>query len=341
LPNDLVFLTGATGFIGAHVARELGRAGYRIRALAHTRDARVRPAEGTSPLAAAPRGAADIQWFEGDVCRAGELVRAMDGCRYLVHCAALYSFAPRDRAALHAVNVGGTVSMLEAARIAGIERAVVTSSSATVGPARNGTPATEADIAPGTHGSAYHLSKLEQERAAIAARVPVVLLLPTAPVGPGDWKPTPTGRLVLDYARGRMLARPSAGGLNLVAVEDIARAHVAALDRGNTNERYLAGGENLSFDQVWDLLAEVTGRPAPRWRVPHGIALSAAYVDEMRCRLQPRSIPAVPLEGVRMSRERMYVDSSKAIRELGYRAGSVRDALARAVAWYRTNGYVS
>ncbi len=282
-----------------------------------------------------------MEWVEGDVRRAGELVRAMDGCRYLIHCAALYSFAPRDRAVLRAVNVGGTASMLEAARIAGIERAVVTSSSATVGPARNGKPATEADMAPPAHGSAYHLSKLEQERAAIAARVPVVLLLPTAPVGPGDWKPTPTGRLVLDFARGRMMARPSAGGLNLVAVEDIARAHVAALERGGASERYLAGGENLSFDEVWDMLAEVTGRPAPRWRVPHGVALSAAYVDEMRCRLQPRAVPAVPLEGVRMSRERMYVDSAKAARELGYRAGSVRDALARAVAWYRTNGYVS
>lgn len=265
----------------------------------------------------------------------------MSGCRYLVHCAALYSFAPRDRAALRRINVAGTASLLEAARIAGIERAVVTSSSATVGPARNGTPATEADSALHARGSAYHRSKLEQERAAVAARVPVVLVLPTAPVGPGDWKPTPTGRLVLDFARGWIPARPGAGGLNLVAVEDVARAHVAALERGNVRERYLVGGENLSFDQVWELLAAVTGRPAPKWRVPYGIALTAAYVDEMRCRLQPRAVPAVPIEGVRMSRERMYVDSGKAARELSYRPGSVRDALARAVAWYRAYGYVS
>jgi dihydroflavonol-4-reductase len=341
LPNDLVFLTGATGFIGGHVARELRRSGYRVRALAHTTATQERSSKNAEAGASASDDIAAMEWVVGDVRRAGELVRAMDGCRYLIHCAALYSFAPRDRAVLRAINVGGTVSMLEAARIAGIERAVVTSSSATVGPARDGKPATEADMAPASHGSAYHLSKLEQERAAIAARVPVVLLLPTAPVGPGDWKPTPTGRLVLDFARGRMMARPSAGGLNLVAVEDIARAHVAALERGGVSERYLAGGENLSFDEVWEMLAEVTGRPAPRWRVPHSVALSAAYVDEMRCRLQRSAVPAVPLEGVRMSRERMYVDSTKAARELGYRAGSVRDALARAVAWYRTNGYVS
>ncbi|MDQ6768220.1 MAG: NAD-dependent epimerase/dehydratase family protein [Candidatus Eremiobacteraeota bacterium] len=329
MPSDCVFLTGATGFIGAHVAGELVAAGYHVRALTRARQ--------SARQTAAP----NIEWVTGDMCRAGELARALEGCSYLVHCAALYSFAPRDRAALRRVNVAGTASLLEAARIAGVKRAVVTSSSATVGPARNDLPATESDHAPQAHGSAYHRSKLEQERAAMAARLPVVLLLPTAPVGPGDWKPTPTGRLVLDFARGRIPARPSAGGLNLVAVEDVARAHVAALERGSIGERYIAGGENMTFDRVWELLAEVTGRAAPRLRVPYGISLSAAYVDEMRCRLQPRSVPTVPVEGVRMSRERMYVDSAKAVRELGYRPSAVRDALARAVAWYRANGYVA
>jgi dihydroflavonol-4-reductase len=329
LPSDLVFLTGASGFIGSHVARELATSGYRVRALDHA-------CHGSTRLPDL-----DVQWIRGDVCRAGELAAAMDGCRYLIHCAALYSFAPGDRARLRRVNVAGTAGLLEAARIAGAERAVVTSSSATVGPARADSPATEADAAQRSDGSAYHRSKLEQERAALAARLPVVILMPTAPVGPGDWKPTPTGRLIVDYACGRMFGRPSCGGLNLVAVEDVARAHVYAMERGRARERYIAGGENLTFDQVWEMLAELSGRPAPRWRVPHWVALSAAGLDEVRCRMLPRAVPAVPIEGVRMSREYMFVDSGKAIQELGYSAGPVRAALARALAWYRASGYVA
>ena len=326
MPSDLVFVTGATGFIGSHVTRALAAQGYQVRALVRRSGAKVDGA----------------QTIESDMRRSGELASAIRGCRYLVHCAALYSFAPRDRRLMSEVNVAGTESLLEAARIAGVERAVVTSSSSTVGPAANGTPATETTFPRNSHRSAYHHSKLEQERAALAARVPTVLVLPTSPVGPGDWKPTPTGRLVLDFARGRIPARPSgSGGLNLVAVEDVAAAHVAALQLGNPRERYLIGGENLSFDQVWDLLSEVTGRPAPTLRLPFAAALAAGYVDELRCRILAKATPVVPLEGVRMSRERMFVDSSKAQRELGYRAGSVRDALARAIAWYRSNGYVN
>ena len=328
MSKDLVFITGASGFIGAHVAREFIASGYGVRALAH--------APHGVPRDAQP----GIEWVEGDVRRANELTPSMQGCRYLVHCAALYSFAPRDRAAIHSVNVAGTASVLEAARTAGVERAVVTSSAATVGPAHQGVPATEADTLIDAHASTYHRSKVEQEQAVLAADLPAVMVLPTAPVGPGDHKPTPTGRLVLDFARGRIGARPSTGGLNLVAVEDVARAHVAALERGTTGERYIIGGANLSFDQVWDLLAEVTQRPAPRWRVPYGLTLLAAYADELRCRLQPDAVPFVPLEGVRMSREFQYVDSSKAVRELGFQARPVRDALARAVGWYRAHGYI-
>lgn len=325
MPSEFVFVTGASGFIGSHVARALAAEGYRVRALVRRAGAQVEGAQIVS----------------GDLTRAGELVRAMRGCQFLVHCAALYSFAPRDRSMMQRVNVAGTAAVLEAARVAGVQRAVVTSSGSTVGPAKNGIAATEKMHAFDAGGSAYHRSKLEQERAALAARVPVVLLLPSAPVGPGDWKPTPTGRLVLDFARGRIPARPSGGGLNLVAVEDVASAHVAALRHGTPRERYLIGGENLSFDQLWELLAEVTGRRAPTFRLPHVVALTAGVLDELRCRIVPRSEPAVPLEGVRMAREHMYVDCSKAKQELAYRAGSVRGALARAVAWYRANGYLN
>jgi len=319
-----VFLTGATGFVGRHVLRALSAEGYRVRALVRRPGDTLEGAEAVL----------------GDLRRPGELVPALRGCRYLVHCAALYSFAPADRRALRAVNVAGTAGLLEAARVAGVERAVVTSSSATVGPARSdGQPATEDDRAALGHGSGYHRSKVEQEYAALAARVPVVLVLPTTPIGPGDWKPTPTGRLILDFARGRIFAAPPDGGCNLVAVEDVARAHVLALEHGRPRERYLLGGDNLSLADLWRALGDATGRPVPRRRIPYRLALALGYVDEARCRLQPGSVPRVPLEGVRMSIERMYVDSAKARAELGYAPGPVYPALKRAVAWYRTQGY--
>jgi dihydroflavonol-4-reductase len=304
-----VFLTGATGFVGGHVLRELRAAGYEVRALARSRDARL-----------------DAETVAGDLRAPGELTRALDGCRYLVHCAALYSFAPSSRAEMHRINVLGTAGLLEAARVAGVERAVVTSSSATL-------------YEHGNDGSAYHRSKVEQERVAIAARVPSVLVLPTAPVGPGDAKPTPTGKLVADFTRGKIGVRPPSGGMNVVAVEDVARAHVAALERGRPRERYVVGGENLTFDELWALLAHATGRANPRLRVPYALVLAAAWFDELRCRYVARGAqPNVPLEGVRLSRRRMFVDSSESRAQLGLGAPQpVADALARAVAWYRAN----
>lgn len=266
----------------------------------------------------------------GDLTRSGDLVHALEGCRYVVHCAALYSFTPRDRKNIHAVNVLGTAGLLDAAHLAGVERAVVTSSSATLG---HVTAARKDD---------YHSSKLLQEYAAFASRVPVIAVLPTAPVGPGDWKPTPTGKMIVDFARGAMFAKPPGhGGMNLVAVEDVAAAHVAALERGHPGERYVAGGENMSFDRLWDLLAELTGRKVPSFRAPFALALAVAYVDEARCRLVPGARPFAPLEGVHLSTHRMFADSSKTISELGYRPQSVRAALERALQWYRAHGYYS
>ena len=329
--RDLVFLTGASGFVGGHVLRELLAAGYGVRALSRT--STLAHPDLTDDVTQR------VQIVTGDLTAPGALTRAIDGCRYVVHCAALYSFAPAERARMRSVNVLGTAGLAEAAHVAGAERFVLTSSSATLGASHDGRPLTEASWAAGRDGSSYHHSKLEQERAAFASRVPVVALLPTAPVGPGDWKPTPTGAMILDFARGKMVVKPPRGGLNLVPVEDVARAHVTALECGRSGERYILGGENLRLDDVWDLLSEITGKPMPRARIPDAVALAAAYVDELRCRIDRRAQPSVPLEGVRMSRELMFADSSKAARELGFQPGSVRDAIARAVKWYRDRHY--
>ena len=262
--DDRVFLTGATGFVGSHVLRELLAAGYRVRAL--VRDAGTR---------------LDCETVAGDLERAGDLTPALRDCRYLMHCAALYSFSPADREAIERVNVTGTASLFEAAHVAGIERAVLTSSSAAVGPAEGEQPATEEHFA-AEGGTGYHASKLAQERVAVSSRLPTVVVLPTAPVGPNDHKPTPTGAMILNFARGRMFAKPPDGGLNLVPVEDVARAHVRALEHGRAGERYILGGENLMLDSIWDMLSEITGKPVPRMRIPTPVLYTIAYVDEIQ-----------------------------------------------------------
>ncbi|MGH2449653.1 MAG: NAD-dependent epimerase/dehydratase family protein [Chloroflexota bacterium] len=322
-----VFLTGGSGFIGGHVLSALLAAGYQVRVL-------------TRPGSKFPE-ADGCRSVEGDLRRAGDLVDAMKGCRYLMHVAAVYTFSPGRRREIAATNVRGTKSLLEAARLAGIETAVMTSSSATVGPA-NGRLSNEGDWALDSP-SAYHQSKLEAERVAMAARVPTTLVLPTMPIGPGDWKPTPTGRMVLELMRGHMFATLG-GGVNVVAVEDVAAAHVTALERGRLRERYLIGGENLPLADLFSRLAAISGRRAPRARIPYGAAFALGWADELRCRVLSRagqvSEPLVPLEGVHMARHNMYVSSAKAQDELGYIPGPVDPALEGSVRWYRDHGYV-
>jgi dihydroflavonol-4-reductase len=344
---DEVFLTGASGFVGGHVLRALLQHDFLVRALVRPQSRPLPPLVGCTPVV-------------GDLLRAGELARHMEGCRYLVHVAAVYSFGPDRRDAIWETNVRGCASILEAARIAGLERAVVTSSSSTVGPARDGRPATEEDRPQenGTAGalcaplgmrpagagtpvsaSSYHHSKLEEERVALAAQLPAVLVLPTAPVGPGDARPTPTGKMVLDFVRGRLFATLE-GGLNIVPVEDVAGAHVLALQRGRPGERYLIGGENLSLARLWEVLAGICNRPAPTRKLPYSLALAIGWADELRCRLRPGDQPVAPLEGVRMGRLEMFVRDEKARRELGYASTSIKAALERAVRWYRDHGYL-
>jgi dihydroflavonol-4-reductase len=319
-----VFLTGASGFVGSHVLDALLVRGYRVRALVR------------GPLEL-PRGVVAV---EGDVRAPASLLPALRECRYLVHTAALYSFAARDGEAIAETNVRGTEGLLEAARVAGIERAVVTSSSSTLPPARRSRPVTERSWAePHAEATTYHASKLHQERAALSARMPVVSVLPTAPIGPRDRRPTPTGRIVLDLLRGRTPATLR-GGMNVVAVEDVAAAHVLALEMGRSQERYIAGGVNLSLAELWRLILRAAGRRAATFPLPYAIAATAARVDQLRVRITGAE-PAVPLEGVHMGRLEMYSMSSKAIDELGLRPSSVGSAIDRSVRWYRKNGYAS
>lgn len=333
--GDVVFLTGASGFVGSHVLRALLDAQYRVRALVRPGSRPLPPHEGCTTV-------------KGDILHASDLIRHMAGCRYLVHVAALYTFLPGMGHKMFATNVHGCARILEAAHLAGIERVVVTSSSSTVGPSRGGQPATENDWDVGDNPSAYHRSKLQQARVALAAQVPVTLVLPTAPVGPGDWKPTPTGKMIVDFMRGRIFATLD-GGLNVVAVEDVARAHVLALQYGRPRERYLVGGENISLSQLWQRLALICGRTAPTMRIPFPLAFTLGGIDQFRCLLlRGRTVktggtatPLIPLEGVRMARHHMYTSSAKAQSELGYQATSVNAALERAVRWYRDNWYAT
>jgi dihydroflavonol-4-reductase len=319
-----VFLTGASGFVGSHVLAALLAGGYRVRALVR------------GPWDAPP----GVVAVSGDVRESGALIPALRGCRALIHTAAVYSFAPRDRAAIAEVNVLGTSSILEAARAAGVERCVVTSSSAALAPATMSRPATEDDWASADHRAwSYHSSKLAGERAALRAQIPVVTVLPTAPIGPGDLRPTPTGKIIVDLLRGRMPATLG-GGMNIVPVEDVAAAHVLALERGRPGERYIAGGVNLTLAEFWRLIARAAGRPERTYRLPYAIAVAAARVDAARVRITG-SVPAVPLEGVRMGRLGMYSSSAKATAELGYAPSSAVGAVERAVRWYRENGYAA
>ena len=319
-----VFLTGASGFVGSHVLTALLAGGYRVRALVRGRWE-------------APPGVVTVS---GDLRSPGALVPALRGCRYVVHTAALYSFSPLDRAAIAAVNIHGTSGILEAARVAGVERCVVTSSSAALAPASGSHPATESEWASSDHrASSYHASKLSAERAALRAPIPVVTVLPTAPVGPGDRRPTPTGRIIVDLLRGRAPATLG-GGMNIVAVEDVATAHVLALERGRPGERYIAGGVNLTLAEFWRLIARASGRPERVFRLPYAIAAAAARIDAVRVRVTG-GVPTIPLEGVRMGRLEMYSSSAKAISELGYHASSAADAIERAVRWYRDHGYAA
>jgi len=325
-------VTGATGFVGSHVARQLVTAGQSVRIL-------VRKESNTRPLEGLP-----VERVEGDLREAASVERAMQGVQRVFHVAADYRLWTRNPGEIYRSNVDGTRLLLECARRAGVERVVYTSTVATIAvPVHHGaalpneqTSAT-LDQMIGHYKRSKFLAEQEALKAA-SAGVPVVIVNPTAPVGPGDWKPTPTGRIIVDFLNGKMPAYVDTG-LNVVAVEDVAAGHLLAADKGRIGERYLLGARNMTLKEILEALAPIAGRSAPRLKMPHALALAAGYADEWFSRLTGRE-PQIPVEGVKMSRHRMFVSSDKAERELGYKPTSVDAALERAVRWYEENGYV-
>ncbi len=321
-------VTGATGFVGAAVARALLENQWQVRVLA-------RKGSDRRNLKDLP---ADV--VEGDLTDAGSLQRAVQGCEALFHVAADYRLGARDPSQLYRANVDGTRNVLDAARRAGVQRIVYTSSVATIGIPGDGTPGDERtpnsiDNMIGHYKRSKYLAE-EAVRAAAREGLSVVIVSPSTPVGPGDLKPTPTGQLVLDAAAGRMPAYVDTG-LNIVHVDDVANGHLLAYERGQAGERYILGGQDMSLREILQMIAGLVGRAPPRVRLPYGVVLPIAYIAEGVAKLTGRS-GRITLEGVRMSRKIMFFSSAKAARELGYAWRPPAQAFEDAIRWFRDNG---
>lgn len=326
-----VFVTGATGFVGSHVARELAAQGAEMRILTR-KTSNLANLEGMSG-----------ETVVGDLLAPEGLRTAIRGCDAVMHVAADYRLWVRDPQAMYAANVEGTRALLKMAREEGVGRFVYTSSVATMAFRSDGsivdeaTPVTLDDMV-----GHYKRSKFMAERVALeaaAAGQPVMVLNPTTPIGGGDIKPTPTGQIVVDFLNRKFPAYVDTG-LNLVDVTEVARTHVAALEPGlgRVGERYILGGENLTLKQILDKMSAITGLPSPTMKVPHSVAMTFAFFDEnIQGRLLGKE-PRATVEAVRMGKKKMFASSAKAERELGFRVLPVYEALRKAIAWFRENG---
>lgn len=327
----LVFVTGATGFLGSHVARVLAEQGADLRLL-------VRPTSNLKNLEGLKAETAT-----GDLRDAVSLETAMSGCEAVFHVAADYRLWVRDPEEMYRSNVEGTRAILEAARKNGVRRVVYTSSVATIGFTNDGHPANEdSPVSLADMIGHYKRSKFMAEQVALEAGrggMHVVTVNPTTPVGERDVKPTPTGRIVLDFLKRKFPAYVETG-LNLVDVRECARGHVAALEKGKSGERYILGGEDLTLKQILDKLGKITGLPSPKVKLPYFFAFATGVVDEaITGRLLKRE-PRATVDTVRMGKKKMFASSDKAARELGWKTVPVEDALRRAVEWFKANGYV-
>ncbi len=321
----LALVTGASGFLGWHVAHLLTERGYQVRAL-------CRPTSQIREL--------DVELVSGDLRDPASLARATAGCQLVFHVAADYRLWSKNPKDLYDSNVDGTRNVLDAAERAGVERIVYTSTVGCIGmpPGREGdenTPVAIEDMAGHYKRSKWLAEQVALEKA--RSGLPVVIVNPTAPIGDHDWKPTPTGKIILDFLRGKLPAFVDTG-LNLVDVRDTALGHLLAAEGGRPGERYILGCENISLQQILSRLAVIAQRPAPKIKVPYAIAYATGVITTAWANLTGKE-PLAPLEGVKMARKKMFVTHAKAARELGFTPEPVDLALQRAVAWFRANGY--
>lgn len=323
------FVTGATGFIGASIVRELLKDGREVRAL-------VRAGSDTSNLAGL-----DVEFQRGDLRDKACLMQGLKGCDVLYHAAADYRLWTRDPSEMYRTNVDGTVAILGAALENGLSRVIYTSSVGTLGNPGDGTPGTETTpVSLADMVGHYKKSKFLAEREAekfVSKGLPLVIVNPSTPVGSLDIKPTPTGKIIVDFLNRKMPAYLDTG-LNIIAVEDCARGHIMAEHKGQIGEKYILGNTNLTLRNIFGLLEEITGLSAPKVRLPYTPILLAAYVNEGLARITGKE-PLIPLAGVQMAAKFMYFDSSRAVRELGLPQSSLKVALKRAVDWFRMNNY--
>jgi dihydroflavonol-4-reductase len=322
-------VTGAAGFLGSHVARQLVARGDDVRVLLR--------------VSSSNRAISDLslEYVTGDLRDASSLERAMAGVQRVFHVAADYRLWAKRSRDIYDSNVGGTRNLLRAAKKAGVEQLIYTSTVATVAVDRPEFPNEFTDAKLGEMVGHYKRSKWMAEQEVLKAAkdgLPVIVAMPTTPVGPWDWKPTPTGKIILDFLNGKMPGYVETG-LNFVGVEECAAGHLLVAEKGKIGERYLLGAENLTLKQLLDALERITGLAAPTMKIPHGVALGVAYLESAFSRLIGKE-PQIPVEGVKIAQHMMFVDCSRAKKELGFAPSPVAGALERAVKWYRENGYV-
>lgn len=325
------FVTGATGFVGSHVARALAEQGAELRLL-------IRPSSRTANIADLRAEVA-----MGDLCQPESLRKCLQGCDVVFHLAADYRLWVRDPEQMYKANVEGTRELLRAALSSGVRRVVYCSSVATMGFTSTGrvvdedTPVSLSEMV-----GHYKRSKFMAEQIALQVGrggYNVVVVNPTTPVGERDIKPTPTGRIIVDFLKRKFPAYVDTG-LNLADVKEVARGHLLALEKGRPGERYILGGENLTLKQILDQLAALTGLPSPAMKVPHGVAMGFAAFDQFFTGILLGKEPRATIDAVKMGRKKMYASSAKAERELGYKVLPVEDALRRAIEWFRANHYL-
>lgn len=326
-------VTGATGFVGSAVMRRLLDRDATVRVMARAGSDR-RNLEGR-----------EVEIVTGELNDPAALDKAVEGCDAVFHVAADYRLWVPDPAAMYRGNVDGTKAVMAAAARAGVRRIVYTSSVATLGLRADGsasdetTPSVLGDMI-GHYKRSKFMAEEEVRRLAREDGLPVVIVNPSTPIGPGDIKPTPTGRMIVNAAAGRMPAYVDTG-LNIAHVDDVAEGHLLAMDKGRVGERYILGGEDMTLAEILNAIAELTGGRPPRISLPHGLVMPIAYVAEGWSRLTGRGEPMVTRDGVRLSRKRMYFSSAKARHELGYSARPATEALADAIRWFRENGYLA